>query len=107
MHYGTFVGKYRADLAGRAGEFEGWSGGEGGGSVFFGAGVCVGNMTTGNRHVNAAGEIKGDGAAGMPALKSYQDAEAWLLSITDYERLLGSPTVQYNTETFDLERFRE
>lgn len=108
MHYGAFVGKYRAGFGeggvvavGRAGGM--WFRG----SVFFMAGVCVGNMTMGNRNVNAAGEIEGNGGVGMPVLKSYEDAEGWLLSITDYERLLGSPAVQYNTETFDLERFRE
>jgi len=42
-----------------------------------------------------------------PPLLTYQQAEDWLLSITDYERLLGSPTVKYDTQTFDLDRFRQ
>lgn len=41
-----------------------------------------------------------------PHLTTYADAEAWLLSITDYEKLLGRTAVRYDTQTFDLDRFR-
>lgn len=40
-------------------------------------------------------------------LKSYCEAEAWLHSITDYEKLLGNSDVRYDTRHFDLERFAE
>lgn len=43
----------------------------------------------------------------MPILKNYREAEDWLISITDYERLLGRTDVKYNTRTFDLQRFRD
>jgi dihydrofolate synthase/folylpolyglutamate synthase len=42
-----------------------------------------------------------------PTLTDYSSAEQWLLSITDFERLLGSPALRYDTQTFDLERFRQ
>jgi dihydrofolate synthase/folylpolyglutamate synthase len=42
-----------------------------------------------------------------PTITDYASAEQWLLSITDYERLLGSPAVRYDTQNFDLVRFRE
>lgn len=41
-----------------------------------------------------------------PRLTTYAEAEAWLLSITDYEKLLGRTAVRYDTQTFDLDRFR-
>ncbi len=43
----------------------------------------------------------------MPELTTYKEAESWLLSITDYERLLGKDNLTYNTHTFDLDRFRQ
>lgn len=42
----------------------------------------------------------------LPTFSDYDGAEAWLLSITDFERLLGSPAVKYDTQNFDLQRFR-
>lgn len=42
----------------------------------------------------------------MLPLINYSQAEAWLLSMTDYERLLGGGAVQYDTSTFDLDNFR-
>lgn len=42
----------------------------------------------------------------VPILCNYEAAENWLLSVTDYERLLGSPALQYDTQNFDLDRFR-
>ena len=42
-----------------------------------------------------------------PRLDNYEQAEGWLLSMMDYERLLGSGTLRYNTRTFDLQHFRD
>ncbi len=42
----------------------------------------------------------------MPPISDYSQAEAWLLSMTDYERMLGTGAVQYDTHAFDLDRFR-
>lgn len=43
-----------------------------------------------------------------PPLKTYDDAEAFLLGMINYEHLLGTKsTVTYDTKSFDLIRFRE
>lgn len=43
----------------------------------------------------------------MLPLTTYEQVESWLLSMTDYERLLGTTTIRYNTRTFDLDHFRD
>jgi len=42
----------------------------------------------------------------IPEFKGYAQVEAWLLSITDYERTMGTGAVRYDTRTFDIEHFR-
>lgn len=44
--------------------------------------------------------------AELPELPDYTSAEAWLLSITDYEKMLGTSAVRYDTRDFDLASFR-
>lgn len=39
-------------------------------------------------------------------LTDYSQAETWLLSMTDYERMLGTGTIRYDTSAFDLDNFR-